>query len=107
MHYRRECTAGLVIGRALPILGVSLTIAFRKRRRLRDPERSRLQQEEFGLMDLNLLLHRHQVALMRQEKAANEEERRAFRQFAQDYSVRIRMTREEGGAPDAVTGFPT
>jgi hypothetical protein len=58
-------------------------------------------------MDLNLLLHRHQVALMRQDKAANPEERRAFRQFAHDYSVRIQMTRTEGGAPDAATGFPT
>lgn len=58
-------------------------------------------------MDLNLLLHRHQVALMRQAKAANPEERRAYRQFARDYSVRIRMTRKESGAPDAVCGFPT
>jgi hypothetical protein len=58
-------------------------------------------------MDLNSLLHRHQVALMRQEKAANAEERRAFQQFAQDYAVQIRITRSKGGAPDATCGFPT
>ena len=58
-------------------------------------------------MDLNLLLHRHQAVLMLQEKAANPEERRAYRQFAHDYSVRIQMTRRENGAPDAVCGFPT
>jgi hypothetical protein len=58
-------------------------------------------------MDLNLLLHRHQIALMLQEKAANEEERRAYCQFARDYSVQIQMTRTQSGAPDAVCGFPT
>jgi hypothetical protein len=58
-------------------------------------------------MDLNLLLHRHQLSLMLQEKAANEEERRAYRQFARDYFVRIQMVRTESGAPDAVCGFPT
>ena len=58
-------------------------------------------------MDLNSLLGRHQVALMLQARAGNEEERRAYRQFARDFSVRIRMTRAEGGAPVAVCGFPT
>ena len=58
-------------------------------------------------MDLNLLLHRHQLSLMLQANAANEEERRAYRQFARDYFVRIQMMRTESGAPDAVCGFPT
>ena len=58
-------------------------------------------------MDLNLMLRRHQLALMLQEKSASEEERRAYVQFARDYSVRIRMTRNDRGAPDAVCGFPT
>ena len=58
-------------------------------------------------MDLNLLLSRHQQALMLQEKAANEEERRAYRQFARDHFVQIQITRAENGAPDAVCGFPT
>jgi hypothetical protein len=58
-------------------------------------------------MDLNTLLHRHQLALMRQERAANDEERRAYRQFASDCSVQIEMKRTENGAPDASCGFPT
>lgn len=58
-------------------------------------------------MDLNQLLHRHQIALMLQESAGNDEERRAYSQFARDYSVRIQMARTKGGAPDAVCGFPT
>jgi hypothetical protein len=58
-------------------------------------------------MDLNLLLHRHQVALMRQERAANAEERRAYSQFARDYSVKIEAKRTESGALTVVTGFPT
>jgi hypothetical protein len=58
-------------------------------------------------VDLNLTLHRHQLALMLQDKSASEEELRAYRQFANDYSVRIRMTRTHGGAPDAICGFPT
>jgi len=36
-------------------------------------------------MDLNILPGRHQQALMLQEKAANAEERRAYRQFARDH----------------------
>jgi hypothetical protein len=58
-------------------------------------------------MDLNSLLQHHQVALMRQERAANEEERRAYCQFARDYLVQIRTTRTESGALNVVTGFPT
>jgi hypothetical protein len=58
-------------------------------------------------VDLNLLLHRHQLSLMLQERAANDEERRAYRQFARDYSVRIQMRRTESGASNAVCGFPT
>lgn len=58
-------------------------------------------------MDLNLLLHRHQLMLMLQDRAGNPEERRAYRQFVHDYFVRIKITRSEGGAPNAVCGFPT
>ena len=58
-------------------------------------------------MDLNQLLEKHQVALMLQEKAANDEERRAYRQFARDYFARIQILRTEGGAPNAGCGFPT
>jgi hypothetical protein len=58
-------------------------------------------------MDLNLLLHRHQLALMQQERAANDEERRAYIQFARDYSVQIEAARTKAGALTVVTGFPT
>jgi hypothetical protein len=56
-------------------------------------------------MDLNLLLHRHQVALMLQERSADAEERRAYSQFARDYAVQIAMRRTKSGAPDANCGF--
>jgi len=58
-------------------------------------------------MDLNILLGRHQEALMLQEKAANPEERRAYHEFARDHFVPIQITRALNGAPDAVCGFPT
>lgn len=58
-------------------------------------------------MDLNVLLHRHRLALMVQEKSGNEEERRAYREFARDYFVQIEMTRAESGAPEVVCRFPT
>jgi len=56
-------------------------------------------------VDFNSLLHRHRLALILQEKSANEEEQRAYRQFARDYCVQIRMTRSEDGDPKAVGGF--
>ena len=58
-------------------------------------------------MDLNLLLHRHQLALMLQGRTANDEERQAYRQFARDYFARIQTIRSDNGAPNAVCGFPT
>ena len=58
-------------------------------------------------MDLNILLDRHQQALMLQEKAANPEERLAYREFARHHFVQIQITRSKNGAPDAVCGFPT
>lgn len=57
-------------------------------------------------MDLNSLLHRNQLALTLQEKAANAEERQAYVQFARDYSVRIQIKQSKSGAPSAVCGFP-
>ena len=38
-------------------------------------------------MDLNLLLEHNRLALMLQEEAASDEERRAYRQFARDCSL--------------------
>ena len=58
-------------------------------------------------MDLNVLLSRNQLALTVQGKAGNDEERRAYRQFARDYLVQIEITRTESGAPEAVCRFPT
>lgn len=58
-------------------------------------------------MDLNQLLHRQQVSLMRADRSAGEEERRAHSQFARDYSVQIKMVRDRLGAAEAVCGFPT
>jgi hypothetical protein len=50
-------------------------------------------------VDLNQLLHRHQVALMQLDRAENPEERRAHRQFASDYAEKIHLARDELGAP--------
>jgi hypothetical protein len=58
-------------------------------------------------MDFNRLLYRHQLSLMRLDRAVSDEERRAHTQFARDYSVQIRMVRNGLGADDAVCGFPT
>jgi hypothetical protein len=40
-------------------------------------------------MDPDMLLHRSRRALILQANAGNDEERRAYRQFARDYSVQI------------------
>jgi len=58
-------------------------------------------------VDLNRLLRRHQLSLMRLDTANSDEQRRAHTQFARDYSVQIRMVRNELGAADAICGFPT
>lgn len=50
-------------------------------------------------MDLNQLLHRHQLSLMQLDRASSPEERRAHSQFACDYADKIRMARNELGAP--------
>lgn len=55
-------------------------------------------------MDRNRLLQRHRTVLMHQEKVANEEERRAYRQFVRDSSVQIQVNRTESD-PDVTCGF--
>ena len=42
------------------------------------------------MVDLNLLLHRHQLSLMRRDSAMTAEERRSHEQFARDYGQTIR-----------------
>lgn len=53
-------------------------------------------------MDLNQLLHRHQLSLMRRDQAESPEERDAHSQFASDYATKIGLAREELGAPAKV-----
>jgi hypothetical protein len=47
---------------------------------------------------------RNEVSLMLQDKAGNDEEQRAYRQFVHDL-VRIQETRTNTGTPDAVCRF--
>jgi len=71
---------------------------FRRQQGLRDlcaPAYSR----EFARVDLNQLLHRHQVALMQLDRAESPEDRRAHSQFASDYAEKIHIARDELGAP--------
>ena len=55
-------------------------------------------------MDLNLLLHRHQLSLMRVDRAVTAEERRSHEQFARDYGERICIARSQLGATGALRG---
>ena len=50
-------------------------------------------------MDLNQLLHRHQLSLMQLDRAESSEERRAHRQFASDFAEKIQIARDALGAP--------
>jgi hypothetical protein len=50
-------------------------------------------------VDLNQLLHRHQIALMQLARAESPEERRAHSQFASDYAEKIHFARDQLGAP--------
>ena len=55
-------------------------------------------------MDLNELLHRHQVSLMKIDGAESPEERRAHTQFASDFAEQIQAARHELGAPAKLCG---
>ena len=55
-------------------------------------------------MDLNQLLHRHQISLMQLDRAESAEERRAHRQFASDYAEKIQIARDALGAPAHLRG---
>lgn len=50
-------------------------------------------------MDLNQLLHRHQISLMQRDHADSPDERRAHNQFALDYAIEIQIARDALGAP--------
>jgi hypothetical protein len=55
-------------------------------------------------VDLNQLLHRHQISLMQRDRAESAEERRAHSQFASDYADKIQIARDALGAPAHVPG---
>ncbi len=57
-------------------------------------------------MDLNQLLHRHQVSLMQLDRAESPEERRAHSQFASDYAEKIQNARDALGAPAQLRASP-
>ena len=50
-------------------------------------------------MDLNQLLHRHQLSLMQRDQAESLDERRAHSQFALEYAKKIQNARDALGAP--------
>lgn len=50
-------------------------------------------------MNLNLLRHRHERVLMLQQRGGNDEDRRAYREFARDYSAPIEMTPDAAARP--------
>jgi hypothetical protein len=50
-------------------------------------------------MDLNQLLHRHQLSLMKRDQAESPDERSAHNQFALDYAQKIQVARDALGAP--------
>jgi hypothetical protein len=56
-------------------------------------------------VDLNLLLQRHQLALMRLDRSATAEERRSHEQFVRDYAEKIRAVRMRLGATSALRGL--
>ena len=58
-------------------------------------------------MDLNFLLHRHQLSLMIADRALTRRERRAHDQFAREYADQIRFTRAALGATSSPPGSVT
>ncbi len=58
-------------------------------------------------MDLNSLLHRHQLSLMIADRTLTACVKRAHRQFAREYAEQIRLTREALGAGPALPGSVT
>lgn len=58
-------------------------------------------------MDLNKLLHRHQLSLMVADGSLNPREKRAHDQFARDYADQIRAMRDALGAGRARPGSVT
>lgn len=58
-------------------------------------------------MDLNFLLRRHQLSLMRAERSMTPRDKRAHEQFARDYAEQIHFIRNALGAGPARPGSVT
>jgi hypothetical protein len=58
-------------------------------------------------MDLNRLLHRHQLSVMNVGRSLSPREKRAHGQFAREYAEQIGSMREALGATPARPGFVT
>lgn len=58
-------------------------------------------------MDLNSLLHRHQLSLMIADRSLTPRKQCAHEQFARDYAERIGLTRKALGAEAALPGWVT
>lgn len=58
-------------------------------------------------MDLNVLLHRHQLSLMLAERTPSSRERRVQHQFAREFAEQIQATRRALGAGRAGAGSVT
>jgi hypothetical protein len=58
-------------------------------------------------MDLNLLLHRHQLSLIIANRARTPREGRVHDQLAREYADQIRDLRDAFGARPSATGLVT
>jgi len=58
-------------------------------------------------MDLNSLLRRHQLSLMRAACSMTPHDKRAHEQFAHDYAEQIHVVRDALGAAPALLGSVT
>jgi hypothetical protein len=58
-------------------------------------------------VDLNSLLHRHQLSLMLAERAPSSRERRVQHQFAREFAEQIQATRNALGAGRPPAGSVT
>ena len=56
-------------------------------------------------MDLNQLLHAHQIATMRASDAGNIAERQSQFDLISQYARQIRLLRKQGGSPQTDTPF--
>lgn len=93
-HPRHVEVVTLVIPHPNPHIFPYRWHGFRRRQRLRDMMRSRLQHSELDPMDLQSLLERNRRSLTKADPTLNPREQRAHDQFAREYAEQSRMTRE-------------